>query len=117
MFHVEQSRTKTYRFSGTKRTEFGTKVTGNLGVYLWAGEDGRCGSPLHKTKKRRCAAVNAKLFHVEHRTHDRRNTVQIVDLNTEEMVDICVRLVREGVTFRASPMGYGTWMIVFTGGY
>jgi len=60
---------------------------------------------------------NAKLFHVEHRTHDRRNTVQIVDLNTEEMVDICVRLVREGVTFRASPMGYGTWMIVFTGGY
>jgi transposase len=67
-------------------------------------------SPLHKIG-------NAKPFHVEHRTNDRRSTVQIVDLNTEEMIDICVRLVREGVTFRASPMGYGTWMIVFTGGY
>jgi len=43
--------------------------------------------------------------------------VQIVDLNTEEMIDICVRLVREGVNFRASPMGYGTWMVVFTGGF
>jgi transposase len=43
--------------------------------------------------------------------------VQIVDLNTEEMIDICVRLVREGVTFRASPMGYGTWSVIFTGGY
>ena len=43
--------------------------------------------------------------------------MQIVDLNTEEMIDICVRLVREGVTFRAAPMGSGTWMIIFTGGY
>ena len=43
--------------------------------------------------------------------------MQIVDLNTEEMIDICVRLVREGVTFRAAPMGYGTWMVVFTGGF
>ena len=43
--------------------------------------------------------------------------MQIVDLNTELMVEICVRLVREGVTFRAVPTGYGMWMIVFTGGF
>lgn len=43
--------------------------------------------------------------------------MQIVDLHTKEMIDICVRLVREGVTFRASSIGYGTWMIVFTGGF
>ena len=43
--------------------------------------------------------------------------MQIVDLNTEEMVDICVRLVREGVNFRAVPAGEGLWSVIFTGGY
>lgn len=60
---------------------------------------------------------NAKLFHVKHWTHDRRNTVQIVDLNMEEMVGVCARLVRERVNFRAVPVGEGLWAVIFTGGY
>ena len=43
--------------------------------------------------------------------------MQIVDLNTEEMVGVCVRLVREGVNFRAVPVGEGLWAVIFTGGY
>jgi len=60
---------------------------------------------------------NAKPFHVEHRTNDRRNTVQIVDLSMEDMVSVCARLVREGVNFRAVPVGEGFWAVIFTGGY
>jgi hypothetical protein len=43
--------------------------------------------------------------------------VQIIDLTIEEMVGTCARLVREGVNFRAVPVGEGLWAVIFTGGY
>jgi hypothetical protein len=94
----------------TKGTDVGTKVTGNLGVISERGRTADATFPRHKIG-------NAKPFHVEHQTNNRRSAMQIVDLNTEEMVGVCARLVRERVNFRAVPVGEGLWAVVFTGGY
>jgi hypothetical protein len=43
--------------------------------------------------------------------------MQIVDITMEEMLIICVRMVREGINFRTFPAGEGLWTVVFTGGF